>query len=193
AAIFTAAASAASPLAPIRVESVPPRDGNDSSAASAASAAHATPLGLWKGKTIMKYAAKLFPTKYNGKLVGDKGASGSVVLKALRYSSGAYANIWEIHVLNIPSGGKAPYAKFGKSCTPADDDVGLPTSWVNVTKNGKMARRNHYSFAIKLVFGAHTLAEVRRALAATMSGGSFLRAGHSKNDRALCGKITKVV
>ncbi|CAI7884936.1 unnamed protein product [Closterium sp. NIES-54] len=42
---------------------------------SAASAASAKPL-LYKGKTFIKYVAKMKPTKRNGKIVGDKGASG---------------------------------------------------------------------------------------------------------------------
>ncbi|CAI7775750.1 unnamed protein product, partial [Closterium sp. NIES-53] len=73
AALFTAAASASllSPLLPRGGDSVSP-----------ASVAHARPL-VWQGKTIFKYAVKLHPTKINGKLVGDEGASGKYIVKAV--------------------------------------------------------------------------------------------------------------
>ncbi|CAI5487728.1 unnamed protein product, partial [Closterium sp. Naga37s-1] len=53
-----------------------------SSAASAASTAQAKPL-IYKGKRYGKYVAKLRPTKLNGKLVGDAGASGAISVKAV--------------------------------------------------------------------------------------------------------------
>ncbi|CAI5973284.1 unnamed protein product, partial [Closterium sp. NIES-64] len=49
---------------------------------SAASAASAKPL-LYKGKTFIKYVAKMKPTKRNGKIVGDKGASGIASVKVV--------------------------------------------------------------------------------------------------------------
>ncbi|CAI5518642.1 unnamed protein product, partial [Closterium sp. Naga37s-1] len=72
AALLTAAAPA-SALPPLL-----PRHGGS----SAAYAALARPLRL-KGKTVQKYVTKLYPTKLNGKLVGDKGASGKFVIKAV--------------------------------------------------------------------------------------------------------------
>ncbi|CAI5940738.1 unnamed protein product [Closterium sp. NIES-64] len=47
------------------------------------SAAQARPLAN-KGKTIFKYVVKLRPTKRNGKVVGDAGASGKILVKALK-------------------------------------------------------------------------------------------------------------
>ncbi|CAI5940798.1 unnamed protein product [Closterium sp. NIES-64] len=71
-ALFTAGgASRASFGAPL-----PPSNGGS---AAVPSAAQAKPL-VWKGKTIMKYVAKLTPTKSNGNVVGDTGASGKVVI-----------------------------------------------------------------------------------------------------------------
>ncbi|CAI7775754.1 unnamed protein product [Closterium sp. NIES-53] len=52
----------------------------------AASASQPRPL-RWKGRRLSKYVAKLRPTKINGGLVGDKGASGKYVVEAVRYVS----------------------------------------------------------------------------------------------------------
>ncbi|CAI5532020.1 unnamed protein product, partial [Closterium sp. Naga37s-1] len=45
-----------------------------------APAAQAKPL-VWKGRTVYKYVTKLRPTRLEGKVVGDKGASGKYVTK----------------------------------------------------------------------------------------------------------------
>ncbi|CAI5496735.1 unnamed protein product, partial [Closterium sp. Naga37s-1] len=47
----------------------------------AASAAQAAKPMVWKGKTVLKYVAKFRPSTLNGKVIGDKGASGKYVTK----------------------------------------------------------------------------------------------------------------
>ncbi|CAI5488363.1 unnamed protein product, partial [Closterium sp. Naga37s-1] len=76
AAFFTAGATTASAtlLAPLLS-----RGGNISAAASAA---QARPL-VWKGKVVEKYVAKMHATKSKGKLIGDSGAWGKLVLKSV--------------------------------------------------------------------------------------------------------------
>ncbi|CAI5486636.1 unnamed protein product [Closterium sp. Naga37s-1] len=100
--VFTAGATSAS-HGPLLLPDRP----QGRSAASVASAAHARPL-VSKGKTTMKYVVNLRPTKVNGKIVGDKGASGKVVLKVVRYSATSYYHHYVLQVLNIKSEGKAP-------------------------------------------------------------------------------------
>ncbi|CAI5505010.1 unnamed protein product [Closterium sp. Naga37s-1] len=68
---------------------------------SAASAAQATKPLVWKGKTMVKYVAKLSPTKRNGKVVGDAGASGKIVLKAVRYSATSFRVLIDFQFLNV--------------------------------------------------------------------------------------------
>ncbi|CAI5952486.1 unnamed protein product [Closterium sp. NIES-65] len=104
AALFTVAASAS--LFPAAL-----RDGG----VTAASAAQTKPLA-WKGKTIAKYMTKLRPTKLNGRLVGDKGAPGKYVLKAVRYSPTSYYITYYMEILHIRSEGKMPTFSAGASC-----------------------------------------------------------------------------
>ncbi|CAI5529614.1 unnamed protein product, partial [Closterium sp. Naga37s-1] len=67
AAFFTAAAS--TPIFP--------RDCGGGGSGSGVSAPQSKP---WKGKALMKYVVKYRPTKVNGKVVGDKGASAKLVI-----------------------------------------------------------------------------------------------------------------
>ncbi|CAI5968986.1 unnamed protein product [Closterium sp. NIES-65] len=129
AALFTEAASA-SLLAPLL-----PRGGDS---VSPASAAQARPL-VWQGKTIFKYAVKLHPTKINGKLVGDEGASGKYILKAVRYSATSYYIKYTVFILNIRSGGEAPTLSGGKSCAATVlGQSGVP--WTNITSDTVITR-----------------------------------------------------
>ncbi|CAI5506066.1 unnamed protein product [Closterium sp. Naga37s-1] len=75
-AVFFTASSAAFPPFLSRV----------GSASAASTAAQAEPLAV-KGKTVEKWVAKLRPAKINGKVVGDKGASGKTVVKVVSVSS----------------------------------------------------------------------------------------------------------
>ncbi|CAI5506014.1 unnamed protein product, partial [Closterium sp. Naga37s-1] len=72
AAFFTAAAASASIFPPFLA-----RDGS----ASAASAGQFAKKQ--KGKVIDKYVVKLHPPKENGKVIGDKGASGKCATKSV--------------------------------------------------------------------------------------------------------------
>ncbi|CAI5466954.1 unnamed protein product [Closterium sp. Yama58-4] len=163
AALFTAAASAASLLAPL----LP----------------HAKPLV--KGKTVIKYVGNLRPTKVNGKVVGDKGASGKIIMKGIRYASTSYASSLFFQVLNIASGGEPPSTSFGASCIPNGFEPPMSKTWVEVTSS-KSARRKRYSFIVKEFSGAKSLAEVRSAM------DEALRVNHSNNKLVLCGKLIKV-
>ncbi|CAI5503455.1 unnamed protein product [Closterium sp. Naga37s-1] len=96
AALFTAAASA-SFLGPF----FPRGDGS-----SVPLASQAVKPQIWKGNVFEKYVAKLRPTKINGKVVGDKGASGIFVLKGVSYGGPVNA-FYEVYALyrNLKSGG----------------------------------------------------------------------------------------
>ncbi|CAI5527041.1 unnamed protein product [Closterium sp. Naga37s-1] len=170
AALFTVAASAASAIAPF----LP----------------HAKPLV--KGKTVIKYMGTLHPTKINGKVVGDKGASGKIVMKGIRYASTSYASSLFFQVLNIASGGEPPSTSFGASCIPNSFEPPLTKTWVEVTSS-KSARRKRYSFIVKEFSGAKSLAEVRSAMGEAMASGKFIRVNHTNNKLVLCGKLTKVI
>ncbi|CAI5510519.1 unnamed protein product, partial [Closterium sp. Naga37s-1] len=83
AAVCTAyGASATSLLAPLVSHQGGSSTASTATASSTASAAHGRPL-VYKGKTIVKYVAKLRPTVLNGKVVGDAGASGKMMMKAV--------------------------------------------------------------------------------------------------------------
>ncbi|CAI5510528.1 unnamed protein product, partial [Closterium sp. Naga37s-1] len=73
----------------------------------AASTRHSRRLML-KGKRLVKYVAVLHPTKYDGQVIGDKAASGRVIVKAVRYSSTNYAIFIKVAIFDIKSGGKIP-------------------------------------------------------------------------------------
>ncbi|CAI5503868.1 unnamed protein product [Closterium sp. Naga37s-1] len=72
----------AAPLGPSDVAApLGPSDG----AAVIPTVAQASPLVSKGGKAIVKYVVKLRPTKVNGKVIGDIGAWGKAVAKAIRY------------------------------------------------------------------------------------------------------------
>ncbi|CAI5506069.1 unnamed protein product [Closterium sp. Naga37s-1] len=157
----------------------------------AASAAQAVKPLYWKGKTVIKYVAKMPPTKQNGKVVGDKGAWGRYVIKVVRYSATTYYATYDAFIMSIKSGGKEPYQGTGASC--AGDVTQGGGQWTNITsdKNGRLKR---YSFTSHLSFGPKSLAEMKTmiALGLKQAGGPYIKIGHEKNPHAICGKLKKV-
>ncbi|CAI5506274.1 unnamed protein product [Closterium sp. Naga37s-1] len=112
--------------------------------------------------TTMKYVVKMRPTKLNGKVIGDKGASGKEVIKAVRRSASKYYIIYFFKVMNIRSGGAAPNVGSGSSCLGAV--VGQQEqTWVNTATN-KSGRRKRYSFTSTSEYGPMSEKEVREAL-----------------------------
>ncbi|CAI5961293.1 unnamed protein product [Closterium sp. NIES-65] len=107
-AFFTAAAASAS--------NFPPLLARDGSASAASAAQDAKPLAK-KGKVIDKYVVKLRPPKENGKVIGDKGASGKCATKSVMYSSTSYAYVLICKVFKIASGGKKPASANMRTCT----------------------------------------------------------------------------
>ncbi|CAI7776820.1 unnamed protein product [Closterium sp. NIES-53] len=182
AAFFTAAAASASVF--------PPFLARDSSASAASAAQVAKPLANKKGKVIDKYVVKLHPPKENGKVIGDKGASGKCATKSVMYSSTSYAYVSICKVFKIASGGKKPASSNKPSCTGnggVQGDTELP--WVNITQAGQNKR---YSFKLKMEVRLKTLAEVRAAIASDLASGAYFQIGHDINPFALCGKTMKV-
>ncbi|CAI7810195.1 unnamed protein product [Closterium sp. NIES-53] len=174
------AAAPASALPPLL-----PRDGGS----SAASAAQARPLRL-KGKTVQKYVTKLYPTKLNGKLVGDKGASGKFVIKAVRFSTATYYIVYIVKVFNIKSGGY-PSVGTGSSCA-ATELGAFPFPFKNIT-SAKSGRRKRYSFAFSGAQGPMMLEEAFGGIVVVLVDGLFVRVGYTGNFQALCGKLKKTV
>ncbi|CAI5985030.1 unnamed protein product, partial [Closterium sp. NIES-64] len=126
AAFFTAAAASASIFPPFLA-----RDGSASTASAGQFAKKQ------KGKVIDKYVAKLHPPWSGGKAIGDKGASGKMILKAVMYSSTSYAIFSITRVFKVDSGGKYPAASNMRSCTASGVvEAGSGSPWVNVTKAG---------------------------------------------------------
>ncbi|CAI5961354.1 unnamed protein product [Closterium sp. NIES-65] len=113
AAFLTAAAASASIFPPFLA-----RHGS----ASAVSAAQLAKPLKQKGKVLEKRAAKLRPTRKNGKVIGDKWASGKMVFKTVMYSASSYAGIYACNIFKIDSGGQTPGSSGVPSCT--DSPVG---------------------------------------------------------------------
>ncbi|CAI5463851.1 unnamed protein product [Closterium sp. Yama58-4] len=178
AAFFTAAASASN---------FPPFLARGGSA----SAATAGPFAKkQKAKVIDKYVAKLHPPKRDGKLIGDKGASGRCATKAVMYSSTSYAYVSLCKAFKLDSGGKPPASGNMRSCNGSSGvqgDTQLP--WVNITQSGQ----KRYSFKLRYIVKVKTLAEVRAGIALDFENGDYQMLGHQNNAYALCGKFEKVI
>ncbi|GJP62708.1 hypothetical protein CLOP_g19739 [Closterium sp. NIES-67] len=182
--VYGGASATSSFLAPLL-----PLDGG-AAASAASSTAQARPL-LRKGKTILKYVARFFPTKRNGKVIGDKGASGRFVAKAIRYSEVVYAIIAKILVLNIKSGGETPMFGGSSSCltdTSGPEDL----NFLNITSD-RAGRRKRYSFRYLYKGAGGVDAEVRMLVRAIFGSKKYVAVIHSSNMYALCGKVKRVV
>ncbi|CAI5518652.1 unnamed protein product [Closterium sp. Naga37s-1] len=143
----------------------------------------------WKGRRMSKYVAKLRPTKINGGLVGDKGASGKYVVEAVRYSGTNSYMYLTLDVMNIKSGGKAPAVTISGSCAVnALGDTGL--GFLNITSR-KSGRRKRYSFTYSLTEGPKSAKEIRTMVADKVLPARFVTIGHDINFMALCGKFKK--
>ncbi|CAI7861898.1 unnamed protein product, partial [Closterium sp. NIES-54] len=70
------------------------------------SSAHATPSV--KGKVFMRYVLRLAPPRSNGKVVGDRGATGRGFMKGIKASAGDSYLVLMVRVNNLWSGGHAP-------------------------------------------------------------------------------------
>ncbi|CAI7810168.1 unnamed protein product [Closterium sp. NIES-53] len=172
AALFTAGGASAVPF--------PPSD----SAAVVPSAVQAAKPLYWKGKTIRKYVAKLTPTKSNGKVIGDAGASGVDVVKAIMFSSDHYQVSLKVQALNLKYGSSIPSIGVG-TCGLTSKATHLP--WINITNN-KAGHRKCYSFVLDMVVGSVPKDRVIPAMDAFVKPGLFAVVSHAKSDHALCGK-----
>ncbi|CAI5503332.1 unnamed protein product [Closterium sp. Naga37s-1] len=87
----------------------------------------------------------LTPTRSNGKVVGDKGATGRVVMKGVddRASASAFYVVINVHINNIRSGGAGPSFDTVSSCLAGKYEAG--SDWKNATTT-KGGRRKRYSF-----------------------------------------------
>ncbi|CAI5461197.1 unnamed protein product [Closterium sp. Yama58-4] len=155
-----------------------PRD----SGSSAASTAQATPT-VWQGKTIMKYVAIMHPTKVNGKVVGDKGASGRMEFKAVRFSATSYRFIYKLRLFNL-KGGETPWMDFAPTCFTT---LRYNSEATNIT-SPKDARRKRYSFIYDFVGHVGTEADARANVWSLVSSTHAI-VGRTGMQYALCGKV----
>ncbi|CAI5988424.1 unnamed protein product [Closterium sp. NIES-64] len=138
-----------------------------------------------------KRAAKLRPTRKNGKVIGDKWASGKMVFKTVMYSASSYAGIYACNIFKIDSGGQTPGSSGVPSCTDSPVGGNSPLPWVNVT-SAKAGHNKLYSFKLKLQVPLKTKAEASAFMQQFTEAGEFFRVGHDRNGFALCGKVKKV-
>ncbi|CAI5973303.1 unnamed protein product, partial [Closterium sp. NIES-64] len=147
---------------------------------SAASAASAKPL-LYKGKTFIKYVAKMKPTKRNGKIVGDKGASGIASVKVVRYSDSSYRITYYLLLKKLKGGG-SPWFGFAPNCFAASLDE---PAWFNLTNPKSGRKRYSFMFVDDITAGSEGSA---RSIVNDIVRSSYAVAGQEGNDFALCGK-----
>ncbi|CAI5461205.1 unnamed protein product [Closterium sp. Yama58-4] len=155
-----------------------------SSAASAASTAQAMPL-VYKGKRYGKYKAKLRPTKLNGKVVGDAGASGTISIKAVKYSSTSYSLSIKFLVLNLKAGEQPTFDSVA-SCSQGSTSSRF--TFTNITRPN--SRRKRYSFRARVDQAVTSETNMHGAIAQLVS--LHLAIGRAGNNFALCGKAVKV-
>ncbi|CAI5480613.1 unnamed protein product [Closterium sp. Yama58-4] len=154
-----------------------------------ASSAQATPLV--KGKVFLRYVATLTPTRSNGKVVGDQGATGRVVIKGVKVNASDSYVVLNARVNNIKSGGAGPFAGVFSYCLASSFDEDFDGyKWKNITstRGGQLKR---YSFTASYVGGPVKQAEARM-LIELYTIGPYSVVSHPKNDYALCGKMKKV-
>ncbi|GJP40212.1 hypothetical protein CLOM_g24487, partial [Closterium sp. NIES-68] len=135
----------------------------------------------------------LRPTRNNGKLVGDKGATGKVWLKGVKAFAGGHYVVTKLRLDNIQSGGTPPQVQGVYSCMDGlYEEGGENFQWQSITGNrGQLA--NRYSFIAATKAGPMTKAEVLEYIQwfVSMIGNSPLVASHPYNNYALCGKLRK--
>ncbi|GJP82974.1 hypothetical protein CLOP_g13187, partial [Closterium sp. NIES-67] len=136
----------------------------------------------------------LRPTKRNGKVVGDKGASGSLVLKLVRYSSTSFAEVSRFRILNVKSGSE-PLIGTARTCLTATP-AAFTSPFVNATSD-KGARRKRYSFFYDSSAGgmpseANGRTDIEHFLGLD-AGDRYVVVGHPDNMLALCGKSVRKV
>ncbi|CAI7850304.1 unnamed protein product, partial [Closterium sp. NIES-53] len=97
------------------------------------SSAYATPLV--KGKVFLRYVARLTPPRSNGKVVGDRGATGKVIMKGIKASASACYLVIKMRVNNIQSGGAAPFISAVTNCLAGMYEEGYEgIGWENITR-----------------------------------------------------------
>ncbi|CAI5530525.1 unnamed protein product [Closterium sp. Naga37s-1] len=185
-------ASAASLLAPILSH-----HGGSSAVASAASAAVSpsaasstvNPSGsVVHGRLILKWVAHLRPAKFNGKVVGDRGASGKVKLKVVELTPSLYKLSYDYKIFSL-RGGDAPKLGYLDSCFA--DGILAPATMVNITK--PKTRRRRYSFTSHGELQANSESTARKSIESFTQSGAFAVVGREGNKVALCGKLKKKV
>ncbi|CAI5463834.1 unnamed protein product [Closterium sp. Yama58-4] len=99
------------------------------------------------GVTYQWYWVKLRPTKHKGKVIGDRGAFGTLFWKIMKFSRTAYyiSLYWEYRKL---SSGAIPVLHSGTSCTAAGTiwDQNPQVSYINMTTPPKKGRKPRYAF-----------------------------------------------
>ncbi|CAI5976556.1 unnamed protein product [Closterium sp. NIES-65] len=86
------------------------------------SSTHATPLV--KGKVFLRYVARLTPPRSNGKVVGDRGATGKVIMKGIKASASANYVVLKVRVNNVRSGGAVPSMDTVLNCLAGKFEAG---------------------------------------------------------------------
>ncbi|CAI6011983.1 unnamed protein product [Closterium sp. NIES-65] len=147
---------------------------------------------LLKGKIIARFGAVLRPTWHQGKVIGDKGASGRVVVKAVRYSEARYTVFLKIFIFAIKSRGKNPMTTPASTCTSGTPSyMNIPEDkWLNITtRRGGSNKR--YSF--KMAATSPTTVESAAIEDARLitGGGKYFLVGHEGKKYALCGKYVR--
>ncbi|CAI5487734.1 unnamed protein product [Closterium sp. Naga37s-1] len=181
------AASAASAASAAAAAASTASTASVASTAFMANAPQAKALGP-KGQWILKLVAKLRPTKCNGKVVGDKGASGKIVIAAVKYSASSYTTTTKFLLQNLKGGDKPVYG-YVRKCTetPADSRPMADLAFVNIT-SAAGGQRGRYSWKFESETLQNTELDARLAVYLAVSS-SFAVIGRAGNERALYGQV----
>ncbi|CAI5506194.1 unnamed protein product [Closterium sp. Naga37s-1] len=138
-------------------------------------------------------ANTLTPPRSNGKVVGDRGATGRNVLKGVKASASDSYLVLMTRLNNLRSGGAAPCITPLSNCLAGkfkEEYVGV--GWKNITRTrGDWPKR--YSFASSIIVGPLPQADIRAFILSYthQSSGTHMVVSHPKNGHALCGKVKK--
>ncbi|GJP40251.1 hypothetical protein CLOM_g24519 [Closterium sp. NIES-68] len=146
-----------------------------------------------KGKVFVCYVAKLRPTRSNGKVVGDRGATGKAWVKGVKAVDGSFL-VMKVRVDNIRSGGSLPQVRVHSSCLEGmyDKEYGNSDPYQRIAGNrGHLV--NRYSFIAGTKFGPATMAQTQQGIQYYVSllGNDLFVASHQNNNFSLCGKLRK--
>ncbi|CAI5486498.1 unnamed protein product [Closterium sp. Naga37s-1] len=154
-----------------------------------ASSAQAAPLV--KGKVFLRYVAKLTPTRENGTVVGDLGATGlSIILGVKASESDSYVVINAL-VNNIKSGGAMPHMSYFKSCLAGKYKETFDGNFWGNTTSARGGKPNRYSFKSSYVIGPVAEADAREIIGYQIgkASGLYTVVTHPKSNYALCGRM----